>query len=128
MKMSKIKPNFLRRDWNKKSKLGKGRKNKQKWKRPTGRDNKMREKRKGYPATVSIGYKNPKKEREMIFVINSQKDISDIPEKTTRITLGKVGKKKKIQILEKAKKKKIEIENINIEKFLKNNKIKGDKK
>jgi len=35
---------FLRRTWSRYSKLGRKRKKKQKWRKPTGRDNKMREK------------------------------------------------------------------------------------
>jgi ribosomal protein L32E len=37
---------FLRRIWSRYSKLGKKRKKKQVWRKPRGRDNKMREKRK----------------------------------------------------------------------------------
>ena len=36
------KPSFLRKDWHKKSKLGRSRKSIQKWVRPRGRDNKLR--------------------------------------------------------------------------------------
>jgi len=54
---------FLRRTWNRYTKLGRKRKKKQKWRRPTGRDNKMREKRRGYPKIVSVGYKNSGKEK-----------------------------------------------------------------
>ena len=57
---------FLRRVGSRFSKLGKGRKKKQKWRRPTGRDNKMREKRRGYPAVVKIGYKQDVKLRGVI--------------------------------------------------------------
>ena len=63
MEVKKKKPKFLRRTWSRYSKLGKQRKKKQIWKAPKGRDNKMREKRKGYPAVVSIGYKKPQKEQ-----------------------------------------------------------------
>ena len=51
---------FIRRIWGRYSKLGKRRKKKQVWRRPTGRDNKMREKRRGYPSIVSIGYQKGK--------------------------------------------------------------------
>ena len=53
--MSKNK--FLRRTSNRYGKLGKNRRKKQVWKKPRGRDNKMREKRRGYPQVVSIGHK-----------------------------------------------------------------------
>ena len=62
---------FLRRTWNRYSKLGKRRKKKQVWRRPTGRDNKMREKRRGYPAVVSLGYRKEKNTRGKISVIFS---------------------------------------------------------
>ncbi len=42
------KKKFLRRNWNKYKRIGKGNKKKQKWRKPRGRDNKMREKRRGY--------------------------------------------------------------------------------
>ena len=59
-------PKFLRRISNRYSKLGKRRKKKQIWRRPTGRDNKMRERRKGYPARVSVGYKGENALRGLI--------------------------------------------------------------
>jgi large subunit ribosomal protein L32e len=118
---------FLRRTWNRYSKLGKKRKKKQVWKRPTGRDNKMREKRRGYPAVVSIGYKKDKKSRKKILVIRNSKDLDSI-KKDCIVVIGNVGKKKKIEILQKAKGKKIKFQNINAEKFLKKNvKIKKEK-
>lgn len=50
------KKKFKRRTWSRYSKLGRKRKKKQVWRKPTGRDNKMREKRKSYPKVVSTGY------------------------------------------------------------------------
>jgi large subunit ribosomal protein L32e len=115
---------FLRRTWNRYVKLGKGRKKKQKWRNPTGRDNKMREKRKGYPVVVSIGYKKPKKLRETIenknpILIMNIKDLEKIGKNEIAI-VGKIGKKKKIELAKKAKEMKIEIHNLNVKKFLKN--------
>ncbi len=109
---------FLRRTYSRYSKLGKGRKKKQKWRRPTGRDNKIRERRKGYPARVGIGYKKGKDESKKIFKIDSLKDLENV-KKNAVVILGKIGKKKKIEIAKKAKEKKIEISNLNIKKFLK---------
>jgi len=117
---------FLRRTWNRYSKLGKGRKKKQIWKKPTGRDNKMREKRRGYPAVVSIGYKKSKKLRKNIFVLRNSKDLERV-KKNEVVIIGRVGKKKKIEMLQKAKEKKISVQNINIEKFLKKNIRTGEK-
>ena len=52
---------FLRGKWRTYSKLGKGRKKKQKYRKAKGRHNKIREKMKGNPKKVSIGYKKSKK-------------------------------------------------------------------
>ncbi|MEM3091050.1 MAG: eL32 family ribosomal protein [Candidatus Pacearchaeota archaeon] len=109
---------FLRRTWNRYSKLGKGRKKKQKWRKPKGRDNKMREKRRGYPKTVSIGYKGGHSERKKIKVVYNLDDLKNI-QKGEFIVLGKLGKKKKIEILNRALEKGIKFQNINIKKFLK---------
>jgi len=109
---------FLKRTWNRYSKLGKGRKKKQVWRRPKGRDNKMREKRKGYPMVVSVGYKKKKSERKLVRVVRNIEDLEKT-EKNDMIIMGNVGKKKKIEIAKKAIKMKIPIQNINIKKFLK---------
>jgi len=112
---------FLRRTSNRYSKLGKGRKKKQIWRRPTGRDNKMREKRRGYPARVSIGYKKTKKEKEII--IQNPKELEKVNKKSI-IVIGNVGKKKKIEIVKRAKELKIQLSNVNVNTFLEKNKLK----
>ena len=116
---------FLRRTWSRYSKLGKRRKKKQVWRKPTGRDNKMREKRKGYPAVVSIGYRSKRKSRDKLMdkkpvKINNLRELEKIKENEIAI-IGGVGKKKKIEIANKAKEMKIELYNMNPEKFLKLN-------
>ncbi|MBW6442488.1 hypothetical protein K0A97_01750 [Patescibacteria group bacterium] len=121
------KTKFLRRIWGRYSKLGKRRKKKQIWRRPTGRDNKMREKRKGYPAVVSIGYKTPKSEKKKIIFIRNVNDLKNIS-KEDLILLGNVGKKKKLEILKKASEEKIKFSNINEKKFLKEIEKKKKKK
>ena len=123
---------FQRRTGSRFSKLGKGRKKLQKWRKPTGRDNKMREKRKGYPAVVSVGYKQDVKTRENIdgkkpVMIMNIKGLEKIGKNQIGI-IGNVGKKKKIEIAKIAKEKKIEIYNLNAEKFLKGIKKKVEKK
>lgn len=116
-------PKFLRRGWFRYSKLGKRRKNKQVWRRPSGRDNKMRDKRRGYPAVVSIGYGTNKKEKGLIegktpIKIDSIKDLKKIGKNDIGV-LGKFGKKKKMEIAKIAKEKNIEISNLNLNKILK---------
>lgn len=105
------------------SKLGKGRKNKQIWRRPKGRDNKMRERKKGHPASVSLGFRTEKENRNKIkgknpIMIYKIEDLKKIGKEDIAI-LGKIGKRKKIQIMEEAKKSKIKINNINEDKLLK---------
>ena len=114
---------FVRRTWNRYSKLGRKRKKKQIWRRPKGRDNKMREKRKGYPAVVKIGYKTNKNlkgtiENKKPRLIKNIRDL-DIIKKNEMVIVGTVGKRKKIEIAKKAKEKGIQIHNLNIKKFLK---------
>lgn len=114
--MEKKKPKFLRRSSDRYSKLGIRRKKKQKWKRPNGRDNKMREKRRGYPAVVSIGYGTGRKEKKII--IMNVKDLEKIKE-NQKIIVGRIGRKNKIEIAKTAKEKKIKLDNLNVDKFLK---------
>lgn len=107
---------FLRRTWNRYLKLGKKRKKKQVWRKPKGRDNKMREKRKGYPAIVSVGYKKGKKKSAII--VKNLKDLEKI-KKEDVIIIGKIGKKKKIEIVKKANELRIGFCNLDVKKFLK---------
>ncbi len=129
---TKSKPKFLRRKNQAYSKLGKRRKNKQVWRRPTGRDNKMREKRKGVPLTVSIGYRTDKIARGMlsekvpVYILNVSQ-LKKIRENEIPI-LANVGKKNKIEIAKEAEKMKIKIYNLNSKKFLKENELKNKKK
>ena len=74
---------FLRRDWNRNPNLGKGRKKKQVWRKPKGRDNKMREKRRGYPSVVSQGHGKDKSQKGKIIgkkpiVVYNEKDLDRI--------------------------------------------------
>ena len=125
-------PTFLRRTSNRYSKLGKGRKKKQIWRKPTGRDNKMRAKRKGYPAVVSLGYRREKrlrdnlKEKAPVKVFNVE-DLKKVGKNQIAVISG-VGKKKKLEIAMEAKEQKIEIYNMNAKNFLKDNKKKEKKK
>lgn len=123
---------FLRRGNKKFSKLGLRRKKKQVWRRPNGRDNKMREKRKGYPAVVSVGYKNDRVlsgniEEKKPVMINNLNDLKKMTKGQIGI-VGDIGKKKKIEICQAAKKEGKDLHNINPEKYLAENGKKGIKK
>jgi ribosomal protein L32E len=117
---------FLRRTTNRLSKLGLRRKKKQVWRRPTGRHNKMRTKQKGTPATVSIGYGSKKDTRNKIrekipVLVYSLKDLEKV-KKENIIIIGKIGKKKKMELAKKIKEKNLEVYNVNVERLLKENK------
>lgn len=109
-------PTFLRRNWDKFSRLGRNKRKKQVWRSPKGRHNKMRKKRKGYPATVNIGYKQ--EESKKMILVNTLKELEKIG-KESRIIVGKVGNRKRLEIVKKAKEKGIQVQNINVKKFLK---------
>jgi len=116
---------FLRRNWNRQFRLGKRRKKKRIWRRPTGRDNKMREKRKGYPSSVGIGNKRQtssrgKLEDKKVMMIRNLKDLEKIGKGSIGV-VSNIGKRKKIELAKKAKEMKIELWNINVKKFLKKN-------
>ncbi len=104
---------FLRRHTQKLSKFN--RKKKRKWRKPKGRDNKMREKRKGKPKTVSIGYK--KKNQKEFPLVKNIMDLENL-EKNSKARIGKLGKKKKILLLKKAEEKNVKFVNFNSNKFL----------
>jgi len=114
---------FIRRSWYRYSKIGKRKKKKQVWRSPKGRDNNLREKRRGYSAVVSIGYKTSRKEigkirNKIPVIVRNLKELEKV-KKDEIVIVGGVGLKKKIEIIKKAKEKGIEIQNINVKKFLK---------
>ena len=115
-------PKFLRRTSNLHLKLGRKRKRKQVWRRPTGRHNKMRDKRRGYPAVVSVGYGTKKQEKGLIegkkpVKIMTIKDLGKLKKNEIGL-LGKIGKKKKLEIAKLAEEKGIKIANLNTKKIL----------
>jgi ribosomal protein L32E len=123
---------FLRRDSKRFLKFGKGKGKKAKWRKPTGRDNKMREKRKGYDSVVSVGYSKDKKVRGKInektpVEIFNILELKNLKENEIGV-VGSVGKKKKLEIAKYAKEKKIELKNMNPESFLKKEEKKNKEK
>ena len=110
---------FLRRSWYRFSRLGKGRRRKQKWRNPTGRHNKIRKKRKGYSARVSIGYgKDKTMNRKIPRTIRNPQELEKLGKKES-VVIGKIGRKKKIEIAKKMKEMKIQIPGFNAERFIK---------
>ncbi|UCF45039.1 MAG: 50S ribosomal protein L32e [Candidatus Bathyarchaeota archaeon] len=91
---------------------------KENWRRPRGLDHKMRRKIKGWPPTVSVGYKGPKVARGLHpsgykeVIVHNAKETSNIDPKTEAARIAHtVGKKKRVQIIAEAKKKKVFILN-----------------
>ena len=82
---------------------------KDRWRRPKGIDNKMRQKRKGWPRTVNVGYRSPKavrnlhpsgKEEVPVFNVGDL-TIVDPETQVARIG-GTVGRRKRRYILKEA--------------------------
>jgi large subunit ribosomal protein L32e len=82
---------------------------KDRWRRPKGIDNKMRQKRKGWPRTVNVGFRSPKSVRhlhpsgkEEVAVFNvGDLTIVDPETQVARIG-GTVGRRKRRSILKEA--------------------------
>ena len=83
----------------------------------------MREKRKGYPAVVSIGYRTNKKEKGKIMglkpvIVKNNEELEKIGKNEVAV-LEKIGKKKKIEIAKFAISRGIKFANFNPKKFMK---------
>ncbi|MBC7130753.1 50S ribosomal protein L32e [Candidatus Bathyarchaeota archaeon] len=111
--IKKKRPDFVRQESWRYDRL------KENWRRPKGIDNKMRQKRKGWPATVSVGYRSPKAARglhpsgyEEVLVHNLD-EIRDINPETQAIRIAHtVGKRTRVMIIAEAKKRNIKILNL----------------
>ncbi|MCX8146978.1 MAG: 50S ribosomal protein L32e [Candidatus Woesearchaeota archaeon] len=105
-------PYFVRKDSHKKKSLG------EKWRRPTGIHNKLRLSKGGHIRRVSIGYRTPADVRGLDkgglkIVVVSNTDLSKIdPKKHIIVISGKVGKRKKVEIVKKAIENGIKIMNV----------------
>jgi large subunit ribosomal protein L32e len=89
--------------------LGKSRKKLQRWRRPRGRDNKIRERRKNRGLRVAIGYRSKKDGRGKVegqipIMIKNLRETEKI-EKGALVIISKVGKKKRIEIEKNVKEK-----------------------
>ena len=100
------KPEFIRMDSWAKPKLRDS-----PWRRPKGLDNKIRLQRKGFPEKVKVGYRKPKIVRNLHpsgfieVLVHNPKELDDIDPRKMAIRIAStVGKKKRMEIIEKAKK------------------------
>ena len=91
---------------------------KERWRKPRGRDTKLRKKQKGKGKVPSIGYGAPAEMRHKHpsglyeLLVSNVDDLSKIdPENQAARISGSVGKKKKLEIVKKAKELKIKVLN-----------------
>ena len=109
------KPHFRRKDWNKKIKLGSTVKRNRKWRAAKGRHNKIRLKKGGHSGKPTRGWSADKKIRgkvdgfDVVRVenLNGLKDVG----KGKGVMIGKVGKKKREEIMKVCKEKGLKILN-----------------
>lgn len=114
---------FLKRGWKRYSRLGRKRKKIRVWRRAAGRQNKMRERKRGYANIVSIGYGRKKATRGKVqdknpVMVHNINDLEKI-KKNEIVIIANVGKKKKMEIVKKANEMKLSVQNLNVRKFLK---------
>ena len=102
--MNKKKPKFARQNAHRKKRVAK-----KGWRRPRGIDSKQRTGKKNQPKRPNIGYGTGKKKLEVL--IHNINDFANLPKDADVKISATVGKKKKLQIIEKAKQLKIKILN-----------------
>ncbi len=112
-KIKRKKPKFKRQEWFRQKMLGK------KWRKPVGKQSKLRRHRKdrgkmphpGYGSPKSVKFLNKAGFREIrIFNINDLEKIN--PSEEMALIGGTVGRKKRLEIMKKAGEKGIKIANI----------------
>lgn len=101
------KPKFLRTDWHKKIRLGRGVKKNQKWHGAKGRQNKFRLSRKGRGQRPKVGWGAGNDTKGFIngveaVRVENMKELEAV-KKGTGVIVGRIGERKRITILEKAK-------------------------
>ncbi len=114
------KPKFLRTDWHKKIRLGKGVKKNQKWHGAKGRQNKLRLNRKGRMQRPKVGWGAELVAKGFVSGVEAVR-VENIKEveavkKSQGIIIAKVGAKKRKEIIAKANEMKITILNKYLEK------------
>ncbi|MEK6888710.1 MAG: eL32 family ribosomal protein [Nanoarchaeota archaeon] len=104
---------FVRQDTTRYSRIGRGRKKLQKWRKPRGRHNKIRRKRFSYPVQPSLGFRKMKNVRGKILGLNpvlvyNVNDLQSVG-KDSIVVIAKIGAKKKIDVLKKALELKLKV-------------------
>jgi large subunit ribosomal protein L32e len=102
-KVAQKRPNFVRQESWRYDRLAEN------WRKPKGKDNKMRKQFSGMPAIVKVGYRGPRAARGLHpsgyrdNVIHNISELSNLDPKYDAARIGHtVGKKKRIEIVGKA--------------------------
>lgn len=111
-KVSSRRPKFIRQESWRYDRLAEN------WRKPKGKDNKMRKQKAGVPATVKVGYRGPKVARGLHpsgytdNVVHTVNDLSGLDAKKDAVRLGHtVGTRKRKEIIAAATKMKLKILN-----------------
>lgn len=109
------KPAFFRRGWTKKIRLGSTVKKNRKWRGAKGRDNKTRLKEKAYPKKPGVGWQSDKKIRGNVMGVEAVR-VENLEQlkavgKSNGVIIGRVGKKKKEEIMKVCKEKGLKVLN-----------------
>ena len=123
MEEKKRQANFQRTKFYAYVKLGKKHKKLRKYRRATGRHNKIRQKWRGKTPMVQIGYKNRCATRGLIndktpILVHNVNELSNVL-KDNIIIIAKTGDRNKLEIAKEAVKRNMEIANLNAKKFIK---------
>ena len=113
------KPDFVSQDTHKKIRIRK------RWRKPRGWQSKIRLKKRGYRKMVMTGYGSPKLVYGVHSTglkpirISSESELKNIDAGTQGIILAKIGAKKKLDIIKKAKELGLKILNIDADAYIK---------
>lgn len=123
--VARKKPKFLRTDWHKKIRLGRGVKKNQKWHGAKGRQNKFRLNRKGRGVRPRVGWGAEAESKGFVNGVEAVR-VENLQEmeglKGVGIIIGKVGLKKRAEMIKKAGEMKLKILN----RYKKESKIPGE--
>lgn len=114
-KIAKHRPDFIRQESWRYARLAEN------WRKPKGIDNHQRKQKKGWPALVRVGYGGPKASRGLHpsgytdNLVYNVKDLEKLNPKTDGIRFGhSVGKKKRLEVISKAKEMNFKIFNARV--------------
>jgi large subunit ribosomal protein L32e len=102
-KVAQRRPKFIRQESWRYNRLAEN------WRKPKGKDNKMRKQKSGMPAIVKVGYRGPRAARGLHpsgytdNVVHNTAELARLDPKKDAARIGRtVGKKKRIEIINKA--------------------------